>query len=160
MAPRQGFVRIATGRDAADTAFMSNNGGVVILEEATVWPWWTASCPGRRRTAGPDSLIAGRGLAGSRGPRRSDPAMPGQRPVPAIRRRSERWAEIRFDGGRVPAGDIPAAPAQTSSAAAGEGHDRVAEGAVGGDEDHADAARPMLASATVPAPWRRRTVTG
>ena len=36
MAPRQGFVRIATGRDAADTAFMSNNGGVVILEEASV----------------------------------------------------------------------------------------------------------------------------
>lgn len=37
MAPRQAFVRIATGRDAADTAFMSNNGGVVLLEEATVF---------------------------------------------------------------------------------------------------------------------------
>lgn len=37
MAPRQGFVRIATGRDAADTAFLSNNGGVLILDEATVF---------------------------------------------------------------------------------------------------------------------------
>lgn len=37
MAPRQALVRIATGRDAADTAFMSNNGGVVVLDEATVF---------------------------------------------------------------------------------------------------------------------------
>lgn len=37
MAPRQSFVRIATGRDAADTSFMSNNGGVVTLDEATVF---------------------------------------------------------------------------------------------------------------------------
>ena len=36
MAPRQSFVRIATGRDAADTAFMSNNGGVVILDTSIV----------------------------------------------------------------------------------------------------------------------------
>jgi transglutaminase-like putative cysteine protease len=31
LAPRAGLVRIATGRDAADTAFLSNYGGAVEL---------------------------------------------------------------------------------------------------------------------------------
>ena len=37
LAPRQSLVRIATGRDAADTAFMSNNGGVLVLDRSTVF---------------------------------------------------------------------------------------------------------------------------
>ena len=37
LAPRQTLVRIATGRDAADTAFMSNNGGVVVLDQSSVF---------------------------------------------------------------------------------------------------------------------------
>ncbi len=37
MAPRQTFVRIATGRDAADTAFMSTNGGLVVLDCSRVF---------------------------------------------------------------------------------------------------------------------------
>ena len=36
LAPRQSLVRVATGRDAADIAFMSNNGGAVTLDNATV----------------------------------------------------------------------------------------------------------------------------
>ncbi len=45
MAPRQSLLRIATGRDAADTAFMSNNGGVVILDLATVTATVTGDLP-------------------------------------------------------------------------------------------------------------------
>lgn len=36
LAPRQSLVRIATGRDAADTAFLSTNGGVVVLDRSEV----------------------------------------------------------------------------------------------------------------------------
>lgn len=36
LAPRQSLVRIATGRDAADTAFMSSYGGALRLDEMTV----------------------------------------------------------------------------------------------------------------------------
>jgi transglutaminase-like putative cysteine protease len=36
LAPRQSLVRIATGRDAADTAFVSNYGGTIVLEALTV----------------------------------------------------------------------------------------------------------------------------
>ncbi len=45
LAPRQTLVRIATGRDAADTAFLTSHGGEVVLEEmevsavADVLPW-------------------------------------------------------------------------------------------------------------------------
>ncbi|WP_111767223.1 transglutaminase-like domain-containing protein [Nakamurella deserti] len=37
LAPRQTLVRIATGRDAADTAFMSSNGGSVVLDRSEVF---------------------------------------------------------------------------------------------------------------------------
>lgn len=36
LAPRQSLVRIATGRDAADTAFLDNHDGGIILESALV----------------------------------------------------------------------------------------------------------------------------
>jgi transglutaminase-like putative cysteine protease len=36
LAPRRSFVRIATGRDAADTAFLSSYGGVVQLDRLSV----------------------------------------------------------------------------------------------------------------------------
>jgi len=36
LAPRQSLVRIATGRDAADTAFVSNYGGTIVLDALTV----------------------------------------------------------------------------------------------------------------------------
>lgn len=36
LAPRQSLVRIATGRDAADTAFLDNHGGSLTLNSATV----------------------------------------------------------------------------------------------------------------------------
>ncbi len=41
LAPRQGFVRIATGRDAADIAFLENHGGSITLNSY----WVTASSP-------------------------------------------------------------------------------------------------------------------
>jgi hypothetical protein len=36
LAPRRSLVRIATGRDAADTAFLSSYGGVVRLDGLSV----------------------------------------------------------------------------------------------------------------------------
>ena len=36
LAPRSTLVRIATGRDAADTAFLSSYGGNVVLESIVV----------------------------------------------------------------------------------------------------------------------------
>lgn len=36
LAPRQAMVRIATGRDAADTAFLDNHHGAITLQSATV----------------------------------------------------------------------------------------------------------------------------
>lgn len=36
LAPRASMVRIATGRDAADTAFLSSYGGAVVLDDLTV----------------------------------------------------------------------------------------------------------------------------
>jgi hypothetical protein len=36
LAPRQSLVRIATGRDAADTAFLDNHGGDVVLNSYQV----------------------------------------------------------------------------------------------------------------------------
>jgi transglutaminase-like putative cysteine protease len=36
LAPRQSLLRIATGRDAADTAFLTNNGGAIVLDEQAV----------------------------------------------------------------------------------------------------------------------------
>lgn len=36
LAPRQSLLRIATGRDAADTAFLDNHGGMLSLNAATV----------------------------------------------------------------------------------------------------------------------------
>ncbi|MBY0689013.1 transglutaminase family protein [Microbacterium marinilacus] len=36
LAPRQALVRIATGRDAADTAFLDSHGGSIVLNSATV----------------------------------------------------------------------------------------------------------------------------
>ena len=36
LAPRQSMVRIATGRDAADTAFLDNHGGAITLQNMTV----------------------------------------------------------------------------------------------------------------------------
>jgi hypothetical protein len=36
LAPRQTLVRIATGRDAADTAFLDNHGGTINLDRMVV----------------------------------------------------------------------------------------------------------------------------
>ncbi len=36
LAPRSTLVRIATGRDASDTAFLDNHGGSIILNSAVV----------------------------------------------------------------------------------------------------------------------------
>ncbi|SLF21967.1 transglutaminase-like enzyme, predicted cysteine protease [Mycobacteroides abscessus subsp. massiliense] len=36
LAPRQTMVRITTGRDAADTAFLDNHGGQIVLNESIV----------------------------------------------------------------------------------------------------------------------------
>jgi hypothetical protein len=36
LAPRQSLVRIATGRDAADTAFLDNHKGVIALQSLEV----------------------------------------------------------------------------------------------------------------------------
>ncbi|WP_374023774.1 transglutaminase family protein [Mycobacterium sp. HNNTM2301] len=36
LAPRQSMVRIATGRDAADTAFLDNHGGAITVQNMTV----------------------------------------------------------------------------------------------------------------------------
>lgn len=45
LAPRSSLVRIATGRDAADTAFLSSYGGDVELVEATVGAWVDGDLP-------------------------------------------------------------------------------------------------------------------
>jgi hypothetical protein len=37
LAPRQSLVRIATGRDAADTAFLDNHKGSIILNYANMF---------------------------------------------------------------------------------------------------------------------------
>lgn len=36
LAPRQTMVRISTGRDAADTAFLDNHGGAITLNSTVV----------------------------------------------------------------------------------------------------------------------------
>ena len=36
LAPRQSLVRIATGRDAADTAFLDNHNGAITLDKLLV----------------------------------------------------------------------------------------------------------------------------
>ena len=46
LAPRPGLVRIATGRDAADTAFLSNYGSAVELLELSVSAWTDGRLPG------------------------------------------------------------------------------------------------------------------
>ena len=45
LAPRQTMVRIATGRDAADTAFMDNHGGFVNLNSTWVSAWVEGELP-------------------------------------------------------------------------------------------------------------------
>ncbi|MBE7189381.1 MAG: transglutaminase family protein [Jatrophihabitans endophyticus] len=45
LAPRQSLLRIATGRDAADTAFLSNYGGAVTLLELSVSAWTQGELP-------------------------------------------------------------------------------------------------------------------
>jgi transglutaminase-like putative cysteine protease len=45
LAPRQTLVRISTGRDAADTAFLSNYGGFVELTEVGVSAWTDGDLP-------------------------------------------------------------------------------------------------------------------
>jgi transglutaminase-like putative cysteine protease len=46
LAPRAGLIRIATGRDAADTAFMSSYGGAVDLNEIDVTATTDGDLPG------------------------------------------------------------------------------------------------------------------
>jgi transglutaminase-like putative cysteine protease len=53
LAPRRSLVRIATGRDAADTAFVSSYGGAVTLEDLTV----TATVAGDLPTEDVRSLV-------------------------------------------------------------------------------------------------------
>lgn len=45
LAPRQTMVRIGTGRDAADTAFMDNHGGFVNLNSVAVKAWVDGPLP-------------------------------------------------------------------------------------------------------------------
>jgi transglutaminase-like putative cysteine protease len=45
LAPRSTLVRIATGRDASDTAFMDNHGGAVNLNAAWVTAWVEGELP-------------------------------------------------------------------------------------------------------------------
>ena len=45
MAPRPSLVRIATGRDAADTAFMTLSGGTAYLTSTEVWAWTDGDLP-------------------------------------------------------------------------------------------------------------------
>ena len=45
LAPRPALLRIATGRDAADTAFLSNYGGDVELLELAVSAWTQGDLP-------------------------------------------------------------------------------------------------------------------
>ena len=45
MAPRQSLVRIATGRDAADTAFMTLSGGSAYPTSTEVWAWTDGDLP-------------------------------------------------------------------------------------------------------------------
>jgi transglutaminase-like putative cysteine protease len=45
MAPRPSLVRIATGRDAADTAFMTLSGGAAYPSSTEVWAWTDGDLP-------------------------------------------------------------------------------------------------------------------
>jgi len=54
LAPRQTLVRIATGRDAADTAFLDNHGGAIALDATTV----TAIVEGELPVDDPALLVA------------------------------------------------------------------------------------------------------
>jgi hypothetical protein len=54
LAPRQSLVRIATGRDAADTAFLDNHGGAITLDKMAV----TAVVDGELPTDSVDQLIS------------------------------------------------------------------------------------------------------
>jgi len=54
LAPRQTMVRIATGRDAADTAFLDNHGGAITLNNAVV----TAVVDGDLPTESVEELIS------------------------------------------------------------------------------------------------------
>ena len=57
LAPRSSLVRIATGRDAADTAFLTVNGGVASLGRMDVHAFASPELPdGRRRPAHPAPL--------------------------------------------------------------------------------------------------------
>ena len=47
LAPRQTMVRIATGRDAADTAFLDNHGGGINLTSMNVNAWVEGMLPHR-----------------------------------------------------------------------------------------------------------------
>lgn len=51
LAPRSSLLRISTGRDAADTAFLSNYGGYVELLEVGVSAWTDGPLPGDDITA-------------------------------------------------------------------------------------------------------------
>ena len=46
LAPRSSLLRIATGRDAADTAFLDNFGGAITFNDATVTASSTGNLPG------------------------------------------------------------------------------------------------------------------
>lgn len=54
LAPRSSLVRIATGRDAADTAFLNNFGGAICFNSATV----TAVIEGQLPTDDPRTLVS------------------------------------------------------------------------------------------------------
>ena len=54
LAPRQTLVRIATGRDAADTAFLDNHKGAINLANMTVTAWSDGDLP----KDSPDQLVS------------------------------------------------------------------------------------------------------
>jgi transglutaminase-like putative cysteine protease len=45
LAPRQSLVRISTGRDAADTAFLDNHRGSITLNSSVVSAWVEGPLP-------------------------------------------------------------------------------------------------------------------
>lgn len=53
LAPRHALVRIATGRDAADCAFLTFHGGTALLERMIV-DAWLAPAPGERMAPAPE----------------------------------------------------------------------------------------------------------
>ena len=58
LAPREGMLRIATGRDAADTAFLANDGSALTLRDLSVRAVATGGAAGQSTVDDPRALVA------------------------------------------------------------------------------------------------------